>query len=372
MLNLERPSKGTVLIVDDEPANRELLSDLMVSHGYEVWEQASGEEALELLRESLPDAILLDVMMPGLDGFAVCRAIRDDLRTTHLPVLLVTALADRASRLKGIAMGATDFLVKPIDLDDVLLRVRNAIRSKLLFDRIQNKSRQLFEAQEAHDSLIHMIVHDLKLPLSSILGYGRLLERSFDETISADQRGYLTSLLAGGRHTLDMVENILSVHRLEADGQRLILEEVDLDTLLSEVNSVIAPTASPSVTFEFPPRTGLTCLADLFLLRRVLINLLDNAARFADPQDGRVKVSVERVVDGVEVSVEDNGRGILPEIRSQIFDKFSQGSGGHRRNFGLGLAFCKLALEGQGGRIWVEGGPPEGAIFRFFLPDRRD
>ena len=131
------PLRGIVLIVDDEPANRELLRDPLEVHGYEIAEAENGEQALQKVAERPPDVILLDVMMPRMDGFEVCRRLKKDPLTAHIPILMVTALSERMERMMGIAAGASDFLTKPVDLQELSLRVGHAARSKRLFDQLQ-------------------------------------------------------------------------------------------------------------------------------------------------------------------------------------------------------------------------------------------
>jgi two-component system sensor histidine kinase/response regulator len=338
-----------------------------------VQEASDGHQALAALQvgNGLPDAVLLDVMMPGLDGFEVCRRIKLNPATAHLPVLMVTALADRASRLRGISEGATDFLTKPIDTVDTHLRVRNAVLAKRLYDQLASKNRQLEEAEQARDSLVHMIVHDLKSPLTSVLGYCKLLKARAKERMDEREIEFLDNSLAGGRRTLEMVDSILSVSRLEAGQMPLTLAPIDVGALLREVEASARSMATGlTVCLEFSPPGQLSLKGDAVLLRRVLSNLVDNAMRFADPKNGLVRVSVRRSDHGeVEFSVEDNGQGIPLETRSTIFDKFAQANQTSRRNYGLGLAFCRLAVEHHGGRIWIDGEPGQGTIFRFSIPE---
>jgi signal transduction histidine kinase len=368
-MTLGEEKNGAVLVVDDEPANRELLRDLLEARGFDVREAADGFTALNALQnEDLPDVILLDVMMPGIDGFEVCRRIRENPVTAHLPVLIVTALADRASRLRGISEGAADFLTKPIDTVDTHLRVRNAAKSKRLYDQLAEKNRRLIEAEQARDSLVHMIVHDLKSPLTSVLGYCKLLKGMAKQRMDEQQTEFLERSIAGGHRTLEMVDSILSVSRLE-DGQLVLnRESVNVATLLAEVESSAQFMAMDGMRLEFECPHGLTIACDGSLVRRVLSNLVDNAMRFADRKAGLVKVLAQEGPDHVEFSVADNGKGIPEHARASVFEKFSQVAQTSRRNYGLGLAFCRLAVEHHGGRIWVDGQADQGAVFRFIIP----
>ena len=154
---LDQYLPGHVLVVDDEPANRELLSDLLQARGHRVTQATDGTDALQKAATSLPDVVLLDIMMPGMDGFEVCRQLKADPRTAPIPVLIVTAMAERSDRIKGVAAGADDFLTKPIDREELVLRVRNALYRKHLYDELANKYAELKAMAELRNSLTNMI-----------------------------------------------------------------------------------------------------------------------------------------------------------------------------------------------------------------------
>ncbi|RKX99351.1 MAG: hypothetical protein DRP54_07395, partial [Spirochaetes bacterium] len=147
-----------ILVVDDDFKSRKVLKDLLEVQGYEVYEAEDGKKGLELINDLIPDAVLLDVMMPNIDGFEVCRIIKEDPDTTHIPVIMITALQDKESKLKGIGVGATDFISKPIDIKEVTLRVKNAVYGKKLYDEVNEAYRKLKELEVMRDSLFHMIV----------------------------------------------------------------------------------------------------------------------------------------------------------------------------------------------------------------------
>ena len=169
---------GRILIVDDLEANRVLLQEILELDGLEVMLAQDGAEALRAISESAPDLVLLDVNMPGMDGLEVCRRLRADPETEALPIILVTALSERAHRLEGISAGANDYLTKPIDRPDLLLRVRNALRLRRLHAEVAEQLRRLEQLEQMRDGLVHMLVHDLRTPLTGITVYLQLaLER---------------------------------------------------------------------------------------------------------------------------------------------------------------------------------------------------
>jgi PleD family two-component response regulator len=170
--------KGVVLVVDDDAINRNMLKNFLEHEGYSTREAPDGDEALRLVAESFPDVILLDVVMPKLSGLEVCRRLKADPKTAHLPILLVTALTEREARLKGIEAGADDFIAKPMDREEVALRLRNAIRTKRLFDELQARYDQLRQMQELRDSLTQMLVNDTQSMKRMLGGTTRPADRN--------------------------------------------------------------------------------------------------------------------------------------------------------------------------------------------------
>src|SRR5918996_358448 len=177
---------GAVLVVDDEARNRELLHDLLEARGYTVLAASDGEQGVSIAREKIPDAILLGVMMPRMNGFEVCRLLKADERTAFIPVLLVTSLDAREDRLIGIEAGANDFIPTPIDSLELLLRVRNAVKTKRMYDQAARQYRHLQALEGARDNLVHMIVHDLRSPLTGLQAYLDLLQMSSAATADAE------------------------------------------------------------------------------------------------------------------------------------------------------------------------------------------
>lgn len=171
---------GRILVVDDDAKNRLLLRELIEARGDQVLEAEDGQTALALAAEHLPDAIVLDIMMPGMDGFEVCRRLKENRDTVHIPVLIVTALTEREDRLRGIDAGANDFISKPVDQQEVLLRLRNAVYGKQLYDQLQKNFKTLREMEELRDSLRALIEHDTEAMASLV---------SFVKHIEATQKG---------------------------------------------------------------------------------------------------------------------------------------------------------------------------------------
>ena len=363
-------SAGRILVVDDEPRNVLLLQDLLGSRGYTVWTAADGEQGLAVAQERSPDVVLLDVMMPRLSGFDVCRRLKADQSTAMIPVLLVTSLDAREDRLAGIGAGANDFITKPIDTGDLLLRVRNAVTTKRLHDEVTSQFRKLQELEAARDTLTHMIVHDLRSPLTGLQGYLDLLRMgvaagSNDEVLECARDAHA---VAG--HLKEMISQVLDVSRLESGNMPLSPEETDLVGFVpGAVASLGPPPDGIDIVYETAEQPVVVA-CDREVMARVVANLVGNAFKFA-PRRGEVRIGLEGSDGVVRVTVTDNGPGVAPEHRNAIFEKFGQaplGRAGKARSTGLGLTFCKLAVEAHGGKIGVDSSNGGGARFWIELP----
>ena len=203
----ERPSR--ILLVDDEPKNRFLMRDILANGGYEVVEAESGRRALELAEAGEPDAVLLDVMMPEMDGFETCRQLRKQESTRLIPVLMVSALNDRPNRLEGISAGAVDFITRPIDVRDMLLRVDNAVSAKRLFDEVNDNCERLQQLEQERGETTRKIVHDLRGPLGGISGNLQLLQMLAGDRLNEEEKGYLQSSLDSVQQMVGRVDTLL-------------------------------------------------------------------------------------------------------------------------------------------------------------------
>ena len=365
---------GTVLVVDDEPRNIMLLQDLLEVRGYTVLSAPDGEQGLALARERLPDVVLLDVMMPRLNGFDVCRTLKAEQKTAMIPVLLVTSLDARQDRLAGIGAGANDFITKPIDSGDLLLRVRNAIAAKRLHDRVAQQLQRLQELEAARDTLTHMVVHDLRSPLTGLRGYLELLRIVANGNAEVMEYASEADAIAG--RLTEMISQVLDMSRLESGQMPLSLKETDLVTLLpAAVASLGPPPAEITVGYEMPG-TPVMISCDPDLISRVVVNLVGNAFKFTPP-GSQVRVALAAETDRVRFTVTDSGPGVPAEFRGKIFEKYGQaplGQAAGVRSTGLGLTFCKLAVEAHRGKIGLENAETGGARFwveLFHAPSRR-
>ncbi len=357
---------GRVLVVDDNAANRLLLRELLEPGGNEVVEAANGHTALELAVSQSPDVVLLDVQMPGLDGFEVCRRLKADEATAAIPVVLVTVLDARDDRIKGIRAGASDFLTKPVDRVELALRVGNKIAAYSLFRAAQEQFRRLRDLEAMRNSLVHSVVHDLRSPLAAVMMSLELAQMRIGKTDDG-LASVLDAALHSSRRMADMVSDMLDLSRLEECKFPLAPERFDLNEVIAAATRLV-PNGEDRVVHD---GSGVAAPAygDRKLVLRVIANLVDNAVKFT-PSGGRVSVTAACNAQGARVAVSDTGPGIPPDARSIIFERFGQVGGVRqvRRSSGLGLSFCKLAVQAHGGAIGVESDGTTGSEFWFSLP----
>jgi len=360
---------GHVLVVDDDASSRTLLADWLSAYGHRVTTAADGPSALLAVEREIPDAVVLDVMIPGMDGFTVCEHLHNNPRTAMIPVLLLTALNEREDRLRGMRAGANDFLPKPADLPYVLLRVRNAVHVKQLHDELTAKFREICRQEQLKENLLHMIVHDLRTPLAGLEGFLQLLQMSTGSKLEERPTHYLRQALHATHNLSQQIDLLLDIHRMEEGRMPVNLVE---HSLMEDVDRALEPLkplfGARRLVLDKPPEI-FSVVGDPGLLQRVVSNLVGNAIRFTSPHRGEIAVRVHSDTACVRVEVADNGPGIDPAHHEAIFEKFFQVSEHiNDRSSGLGLAFCKLAVEAQRGRIGVISQPGGGSRFWFEVP----
>ncbi|HEV8662479.1 MAG TPA: hybrid sensor histidine kinase/response regulator [Candidatus Methylomirabilis sp.] len=366
------PRTPHILLVDDEEWNLGLLEGLLGPHGCRLSRAADGETALRLAVAEAPDCILLDVMLPDVDGFEVCRRLKADPTTTAIPVIMVTALREREDRARGLEAGADDFLSKPVNTHELWARVRSLLRLRFLHEELADRLRQLRAAETLKEQLTQLLIHDLNGPLSALKVNLSVLLAGLEEPLQPRQEAILTRALGNAEHLSHLIRTLLDIARLE-EGRLPVKEEpVSLPALAAAASrEQEAAFRAKGVALEVAVSAGLPpVLGDEDLLTRILDNLLRNALEFT-PAGGRVTVTGRAGAEEVTLGVRDTGQGIPAAFREKIFDKFAQaevGSRGGRRGTGLGLTFCRLAVEAHGGRIWVESAEGRGSCFFVTLP----
>jgi len=359
-----------ILIVDDQKVNLELMEAFLSPEGYLLEFATDGIEALEKVDFFKPDLVLLDVMMPKMDGFSVCRRIKENKETRGIPIVFVTALSETKERIKGLEAGCDDFLSKPVNALELIVRCKNLIKLKKYKDELVAKNLELEKLQKLKEELMGMVVHDLKNPLTGILGniqLGLMQKDALNEKLQK----YLLQAESDSYSLLNMIISILDISKMESGNVKLNKEKISISKLFKMIESTYSSKAEKEgKKLKIEDFVKIELEADKSFLERIIQNLVSNALKHVEKEIGEVSLSAFRKEDGVYFTVSDNGEGIPAEYHDKIFEKFAQvetkKAGLAER--GLGLTFCKMAVEAHGGKIWVESEVGKGSKFIFIIP----
>ena len=384
-----------LLLVDDAKSNIDVLVGVLQAD-YKLSIALNGEAALKIALGSKPDLILLDIMMPGMNGYEVCRRLRANPVTREIPVLFLTALDDVKDKVAGFEAGGSDYVTKPFQHLEVRARVNALIQAKAYRDLASSYNEALEQqvaerrraeavqrvAREAAESANQMksqflatMSHELRTPLNAIIGYSELLH---EEAKDLNQTGYLADLgkiSYSAKHLLSLIDDILDFSKIEAGKVEMLLEDFSPAALVRDVTSIIQPLAEKNnnvFTVDCPATLG-AMHADVRRLRQSLLNLLSNACKFT--RQGTVSlVAARETADGrdwLSFSVRDTGIGITPDQQTRLFRMFNQAETTTSRQFGgtgLGLAISRALCQMMGGDITVQSELGKGSVFTIRIP----
>ena len=384
-MNSNSAEASVILLVDNNATNLSILVQSLSEAGYKVRVAQDGESAIAQIPYAKPDLILLDVMMPGIDGFETCRRLKAVPETQAIPVIFMTALSDVFDKVKGFQVGAVDYITKPFEIEEVLVRVDTHLAIQKLQNQLQIQTEQLQaeicdrqKAQEAVQIFLNAVSHDLRNPVTGGLMVLKSLQKEADknEGSVAVSRSILQRMIQSHDRQLALINSLLETHANEMSGIRLERQAVDLFTLVSQLaiewqpmleqdESVLQNHVSPDL-----PLVN----ADSNQLWRVYENLIANALKHNPP---RVTLTLTAQIEQVPQStssmmrcvVQDNGVGIPPEQSSSIFELYQRGEQARRTvGLGLGLYLCRQIIMAHGGQIGLISHPGTGSTFWFTLP----
>ncbi len=343
----DNKSNGTVLIVDDEYTTIDLLMAILKPYDYNLIGAQSGKEALDIIQKEKVDLVLLDLMMPEMNGYDVCKAIKGDKNTRAIPVLVISALSEVQDNIKAMEVGAEGFLAKPFNNKLVVVYVQTLIKVKKLTD-------ELIKLYQLKDDLTRMIVHDLKNPLISAVGFINLSikEKNLDKI-----KWYLSIIKNSVADALNFIEDLHDITRLENNKFTLNKSDENIYLMIADIIDAMTPLFKKrGLTTKFVSDCNLRHYIDPQVFKRVMQNIFTNAAKYAN-KNSTIMIYASIKNNLLRVQVSNEGDVIPEEYRLKIFEKFGQVEimqmGGNVGS-GLGLAFCKMAVKAHNGNIWVE------------------
>ncbi len=386
-------SGSSILIVDDTPVNLQLMSSVLKQKGYKLYMTNSGENALKFLEETLPDLILLDVMMPGLSGFEVCRIIKQQEKFKNIPVIFLTAKNEVEDIIEGFEAGAVDYIIKPFYAKEVFVRISTHLQLKHAREMLQDKNdkleelnqslteskqiiekdaRELKKLNDEKNKFFSIIAHDLRGPFGGLMGITDILYAQLDQIPDEQIHELIQLLQQSSNQVFNLLNNLLEWSRLQMDA--VVFDPVSFNlkpAICDSIKLLQERAQNKAIVIENKTNESIEILADINMFNTVIRNLISNAIKFT-PRNGLITVGSATADDKmIEVFVIDSGIGMSDGLMKKLFSldqKVSRPGTENEASNGLGLILCKDLVEKHGGKIWVESEEGKGTTFRFTFP----
>lgn len=375
-MNMEiNPSEYKILIVDDVMSNVLLLKVLLTNEKFAIATASNGRQALEQVEKENPDLVLLDVMMPDMSGFEVAQHLKSNPNTADIPIIFLTALNSTADIVKGFQVGANDFISKPFNKEELIIRVTHQISLVAAKRLILSKTEELQRTIAGRDKLYSVIAHDLRSPMGSIkMVLNMLILNLPSEKIGAEMYELLTMANQTTEDVFSLLDNLLKWTKSQIGKLNVVYQDVDLVEVTDGVIEIFSMVASlKKIRIHEMKPEKMMVNADIDMLKTVVRNLLSNAIKFSK-ENSEVLVKMEEVDGMAVVSVQDYGCGISEEGQKKLLHTdthFSTFGTNNEEGSGLGLSLCKDFVVKNGGKLWFTSKEGEGSIFSFSIPVKK-
>lgn len=360
----------TVLIVDDNPNNIKIVALILRSLKYKIVIATNGEQAIEMVEQTRPDIILLDVMMPKIDGFETCRIIKKDSKNENIPVIFITALNDTDSLVEGFKAGGVDYITKPFNKEELISRVKTHLDLKQTQDELRKTTQHLTELNALKDKMFSVIGHDLRSPLSSVKMTLEFLSFMTEENPELAEN--INIMQKTTDEVFGLLDNLLGWAKSQSGNLFVEPEQVSLNEIVNSIYLLNKGNINlKKIQFHFDKEKDLSVFADMNTLKTVFRNLVSNAIKFT-PEGGKISINSQKQDDHVLVEIKDSGVGIPTENIPKLFDSAQHVTtyGTNRESgSGLGLVLCHDYVVKNKGKIWVESTVGEGTSFFVQLPN---
>lgn len=358
-----------ILIVDDSPNNQRIIGTILSNQGYVLAYANGGKQALDFIDEKIPDLILLDIMMPLIDGFDVKAKLNEDSVKREIPVIFITALEEPENKAKGFALGARDYLVKPINKLEVLGRVKMHLTLQQTSLELIEANKNLQKSNETRDKIFSIISHDLRTSVGNMRNVFRYMLDGMVDPV--EDRDIIFDAEVTSRHTFNLLENLLYWAKSQQGNLKIRQELVDVEDAVSDVfDQEFGSALNKSIKLKKDIAKDLYVYADRITLNIILRNLIMNSIKFT-PENGKVEVKANENQEGICISVSDNGIGMSKIDIERILQKsesFTNKGTNQEKGTGLGLVIIKEFLELNNGKISIKSKLDEGSEFTIIFP----
>ncbi|KPA17443.1 Response regulator receiver sensor signal transduction histidine kinase [Candidatus Magnetomorum sp. HK-1] len=362
--------KSTILVVDDTPTNLSVLLDYLNQSGFKTLIAQDGEGALEQADFAHPDIILLDVMMPGIDGFETCKRLKENGATKDIPVIFMTALSETVDKVKGFQYGAVDYITKPFQQEEVLMRITTHLTIQHQKKELNDLNQKLMASNATKDKFFSIIAHDMRSAFTPMVGYSDLLIRAAEELENKKILKYSNNMQMMVENAHKLFKNLLDWARIQRGAMEYKPNHFDLYSIgMSNVVFLMNPAKQKNIEIKLEIEKNTICFADNNMVDTILRNLMTNAVKFTQ-EGGEVRLFSTIKNDLIEICISDTGVGIAPENQDKLFtidNKHKSAGTAGEQGTGLGLILCKELVEKNGGKIWVTSEKNKGAKFLFTL-----
>jgi signal transduction histidine kinase len=360
-----------ILIIDDIAENIKVAANVLKKQNFNISYAQTGKAGIERAEKVRFDLILLDIMMPEMDGFEVCRQLKHNEKTKEIPVIFLTAKADEESLRKGFDAGGVDFITKPFKVTELIARVNTHIQLKFAQEQLSKTNEEIRLANENKDKLLSIIAHDLRNPFSVLITFSKLIMDSYEEFSKEDILTYMKSFYDTSKQGFNLLDNLLKWSKSQTGKMEIIGEKLDMNDLTEETITLLNSQAlNKNIKLYNNVPKKLYAFADTNMILTVLRNLISNAIKFTD-KGGKVEVFGEIKDTKVMIQVKDTGVGIAADDIPKIFRidiKHSTSGTEGERGTGLGIILCKEFIEKNNGELGVESRQGKGSTFFFSLP----
>ena len=361
---MSHDKKHLIYVIDDNPMNLLLTSKILESYGFETQTAESGAAALQLIRQQRPSLILLDISMPNMDGYEVCRRIKAKEDWADIPVIFLTANTQTENLVEGFNVGGVDYITKPFRREELWVRVSTHLE-------LAESRRTIIEMNRSRDRLYSIIAHDIRSPLSGILQTLEAINQGYIGLEGEELREIIKLLGERTKETSTLLNSLLQWTRIQTDSQQLEFKATDLFVLIQSCVDLLRPNAEQKeLSIEVEVEEELRAWCDELSIHTVVRNLLSNAIKFT-PRGGRVRIGAGKKDGQAMIYVADNGVGMDSETVERIFAKdqhFTSSGTENEQGTGLGLMLVKDFVKKNNGSLQVDSEPGEGTEFRVYLP----